>query len=606
MDGDTIKTKQSGGWSDPDTWEGGIVPDCDHDVEILHDLVIDADAACCELNQRARVILGGQIELCGSWVVWSGAVLEGAEGTISFLVADDRLFTGNTAPGPMPDMPDFHPDDIGLWVMEGGRVTLIGEFADPWFDAAETGLPVRLRNGIDRRIAIKDSKAARGEIPQGWKLGDTLLLTSETGKSSLAQLAFLSDSNIVFNNADTFSANVLIAANGKRVCPKIANLSRGIKIIAGLVKEGDTNHRAHIACMKGGVLQLENVEIRNFGPRAKLGRYPIHFHKLGDSQNYARNCAIWQDVTELGSRMIAVHASSGVEVTGNVGYRIKGHAIFMEDGSERECVISENLVVDCRGPEELTNDLTSVEINTYSFWLRPGNTFFGNVAVGGDNGFILLPNSRKVGAVQDPRRLLTDCVAMGVLKFGIQAAVEDTNFVRPVSVYAGEAGIGKASQYSVKNHDMLVEECLLLMNGILSTGGSDVHLAYTNRMVLMGGYIAGVRAAIKTPQPGQLNLIGVTIRNDIFFRPIFFRVDLTVEGGDIEITKSMCLKGDLWGWKQAIPADSLAHWLRFRGTKLRLAGIDFPDFNANYTHPHWAPNYPGKLEYFMWRADELI
>ena len=598
----TVETQAAGKWSDSGIWLGGTLPGRDDDATIKHAVKIDEGTAkTLTVAAGATTILEGKLDVYGSIMV--SGVLEGARGTLAFHVGDDRLFVGNTAPGPDPSMPDFHPADIGLWVMPGGRVTLTGPEVTSWLDVSARGPATRLRNGIDTAPGIVAGAATLMSAPTGWQPGDTLLLCNPRGQSTTATLATVAGDQITFTGADTFVGNVLIAGDGREVPSKVANLSRRIQIIGADVVAADSNHRAHVAAMPGSTLQLSAVELRNLGPRAKLGRYPCHFHKLGAGGvgSYVRSSSVWQDVPDLGNRGIAPHAVAGVEVTDNVVYRVRGHAIFMEDGTERDNTVNENLVIDCFGPEELANNLSSVETNTYSFWLRPGNEYSGNVAVGGDNGFILLVNDRKVGSEQDPRRLLTDCVAMGVSKFGIQAAIQSTRMERPVSVYAGEAGIGKLAQYSVNNNDLIVNEPLLLNNGARYPGGEDVHGAFSNRMVINGGFCAGMRAAIKVPQPGQIMWNNPTIRNAVLFHPIFLRSDITLVGGDVEVD-AVIQKTFLWGWKNAIPGDNVPHFMRLNNVAFKVGATEFPNFSGAWTHPHWASTFPGgRLEYFLWR-----
>ena len=38
---------------------------------------------------------------------------------------------------------------------------------------------------------------------------------------------------------------------------------------------------------------MENVEVRNAGQGLKLGKYPLHFHLIGNvSKSYIRNCSV--------------------------------------------------------------------------------------------------------------------------------------------------------------------------------------------------------------------------------------------------------------------------------------------------------------------------
>jgi hypothetical protein len=61
------------------------------------------------------------------------------------------------------------------------------------------------------------------------------------------------------------------------------------------------------------------------------------------SASYIRGNSLRQSY----NRFIAVHTNS-LLIEWNVAFEVKGHAIFIEDGSEQDNVINKNLIINTR------------------------------------------------------------------------------------------------------------------------------------------------------------------------------------------------------------------------------------------------------------------
>ena len=83
-----------------------------------------------------------------------------------------------------------------------------------------------------------------------------------------------------------------------------------------------------------------------------------------------------------------------------MAYNIKGHAIFMADGTEIHNVIDHNLVVNVIRSWSLLN----TDQLPASYWIRnPDNDFTGNRAAGSDGfGFWFNLPDHPVGVLNDP------------------------------------------------------------------------------------------------------------------------------------------------------------------------------------------------------------
>jgi hypothetical protein len=169
---------------------------------------------------------------------------------------------------------------------------------------------------------------------------------------------------------------------------EVGILSRNI-IVQGDDNSDRQSFGGHIMSLKGGIMRVENIEIRKMGQSFNLGRYSIHFH-LADQvpESYIRS----NSIHDAFQRACTVHGSHYARVQNNVAAYIRGHSIFVEDGNERYNVIEANLVAHTT---RLTSMLRS-DTKPASFWTSsPENFWRHNVAAGciNDGYWLELPGS---------------------------------------------------------------------------------------------------------------------------------------------------------------------------------------------------------------------
>ncbi|CAK8682976.1 unnamed protein product [Clavelina lepadiformis] len=123
--------------------------------------------------------------------------------------------------------------------------------------------------------------------------------------------------------------------------------------------------------------RIENIEVTYVGQAFRLGRYPIHFHLMGDvSGMYVKRCAIHNTF----NRAVTIHGTHHLLVDSNVVYNVMGGAFFIEDGIETGNVIQYNLAVFIRQSTSLLID----DITPAAYWVtNPNNTLRHNHAAGG-------------------------------------------------------------------------------------------------------------------------------------------------------------------------------------------------------------------------------
>ncbi|KAG7219450.1 hypothetical protein INR49_009284 [Caranx melampygus] len=144
--------------------------------------------------------------------------------------------------------------------------------------------------------------------------------------------------------------------------------------------------------------RLEYVEVFHAGQAFRLGRYPIHWHLMGniDYQSYVRGCAIHQTF----NRAVTIHNTHRLLVEHNVIYDIMGGAFFIEDGIETENILQYNLAVFVKQSTSLLND----DVTPAAYWVtNPNNIVRHNAAAGGTHfGFWYRMHKNPDGPSYDP------------------------------------------------------------------------------------------------------------------------------------------------------------------------------------------------------------
>jgi hypothetical protein len=161
--------------------------------------------------------------------------------------------------------------------------------------------------------------------------------------------------------------------------------------------------------------RFSGVELFRVGQTNVLGRYPIHYHMLGDvtSSNYKNHFVQDSSVHDSYFRCYAIHGTQGVKLSENTAYNAIGHCYFLEDGVEENNTITFNqaALVHSLGPYQNP----SLGLNGDSWWSQylswytdtsnlilpsdmaagcfyitnPYNDIVGNAASGGWSGFAM-------------------------------------------------------------------------------------------------------------------------------------------------------------------------------------------------------------------------
>ncbi len=178
---------------------------------------------------------------------------------------------------------------------------------------------------------------------------------------------------------------------------EIINLSRNIKIqpfdpYSQLNPDQDVSAPGgHVMVHDKGSAFIDGVEFLKMGQAGIMGRYPFHWHLVGDGTGqFIRNSSIHHSF----QRCLTVHKTNSTLVENNVCYNFRGHGIFLEDGDEIKNKIKKNVVIGSYYPHSSKELLFSDSPNlngakndrfatVANFWIsNPDNEVDDNIAAG--------------------------------------------------------------------------------------------------------------------------------------------------------------------------------------------------------------------------------
>jgi len=374
------------------------------------------------------------IDLTLDGMIVKGALTAGSE-TCRLTLPVSLTFVGQRPNNVVTNVPA--PSVKGIDV-DGGTLSLHGKrFYRTWTRLAETVEPG------DDILMLQDSV--------NWELGQEIVLVTTAMKDSREW-----HQNEVLTITEVFDASPTGAAI--RVSPAIQHrhyaidayqaevglLSRTIKIQGSALdseptdpdplncfdnglsgrRNGDasqpcmdkelTGYGAHMMVRNGGVGQVDGVELYRVGQTNVLGRYPMHFHLLGDCPScYLKHSSIHRSFY----RCISIHATNQATASENVAYDVSGYCYYLEDGVETDNNLTFNLAAHIHmiGPEPPSGGGQNIPIYTQSdtltlpadvtasgFYItNVQNNLIGNTASGGWAGFAFPNLPTPVGLSKD-------------------------------------------------------------------------------------------------------------------------------------------------------------------------------------------------------------
>jgi cell surface hyaluronidase len=237
--------------------------------------------------------------------------------------------------------------------------------------------------------AAKGATSITLERAPGWQVGDRLAIASsdyDPKQAEEAVISAISGTTVTLKTALKTMHYGQLQQFGAQVLDEraeVALLDRNITI------RGDdlstSGYGGHIMVMDTSSAFVGGVELERMGQKAKLRRYPIHFHMQGEAGNgsYLKDSSIHHAF----NRCVTVHGTNKLEIKNNAAFDTIGHCYFLEDGAETGNTFQGNLGFMTRnaatGQALLPSDTGFPGAAT--FWIEnPANTYRNNVAAGSE------------------------------------------------------------------------------------------------------------------------------------------------------------------------------------------------------------------------------
>ncbi len=394
-----VRTAQSGAWSDPKTWEQGKVPAAGMRVRIraAHEVLYDVKS---EAVLRS-VLVGGTLRFAADRDTLLNA------GLINVQPGDAAGETGFDCDAHLPDPRPGDPRAL-LEVGTAERPIEAGHSATIRLNYIEGmdkgscpaivccgGAQMEFHGAPMSRTWVKLGKPAKAgegvvtldEAVTGWRPGDRLIVTSTLRQNKIKKTFKES----VRDGTQT-EERIVQAVDGATVtldkplefghlCDRqyrgeVANLSRNVVVESAAPDVA----RGHTMFHRDAAGSVGYAEFRHLGKEGVLGRYSLHFHRVGDTMRGAS--VIGASIWDSGNRWITIHGTNYLVVRDCVGYRSQGHGFFMEDGTEVYNALDRNLAVQAFMAKPLPKQVLPFDKNDGSgfWWANSLNAFTRNVA----------------------------------------------------------------------------------------------------------------------------------------------------------------------------------------------------------------------------------
>lgn len=415
----TIQPITNGLWYQTAIWPNGILPTINDNVHIPPGITVYMAGTC-----RARTIeVAGTLQAV-NWQV-TGAWIELQ--TRAIHVLNNGRFEIGTESVP-------YKADCDITLIGNDPNEVICPFMGAKFIGAMSGATIELHGLNNKKSWTQlDETALAGSLEivltdaTNWAPNDEIVIASTAFDMNQAEkriIAAVNGNTITldsplqythFGNLQVYTRpddpNLSWTLDERA---EVGLLSRNITIQGDLSSEAN-GFGGHIMGMNGAVMNANYIELTRMGQKAKLGRYPWHWHLMGNGGQgqYITNSSVHNTF----NRAITVHSTNGTVVEWNVAYNNLGHAYFFEDGNEINNVMQYNLGLVTKRPDAIDALLPS-DIDDHrnmsgpsTFWItHPNNRINFNHAAGSDGSGIWFAPHQNVNSAAfvpglDPNKL---------------------------------------------------------------------------------------------------------------------------------------------------------------------------------------------------------
>ena len=357
-------------WSEPSTWPGNTLPTAGTDVVVPADKKILLDTTPPDLNSLtingSLMFDSKDLALTAKYIMVYGQMLIGSESSPythrAIITIDGDVSTEGS----------LGLSSNAISVQSGGILEVHGASKLSWAH-------------LSGSVAAGATQLVLETAPSNWVPGDRLIIASTDLDPTHAEEALVqsvSGTTVTLQKGLTrghYGLVQTIAGHTLDERGEVGILSRNITI-QGADACTSTGYCGVIITYQGGTMHLENAEFYQMGQKARLAKYPIHWHLAADvTGQYARHNSIWKSF----NRCVTVHGTHNATVQDNVCYNDIGHGYFLEDGIEHGNTFDHNLglmqQIPVSGQEVIPSDTRPA-----TFWItNPDNTYTNNVSAGG-------------------------------------------------------------------------------------------------------------------------------------------------------------------------------------------------------------------------------
>lgn len=415
-----LTAQNSGDWNSSNTWLGSSVPQNGDSVVIPNNRTVTLTSSTADLagvHVQGELVASrsstAQITMKTKYLVADGGVIDfGRSSTDAVLGELTVELTGNN---PAEDFLGLGTKVFGA--TNGGEIYLHGVSKRSWtqlsgtFNAGSTWIRVLNNDGwsVGDQIVIASSGFNMNEAEVRTITNIRGLLGTVLDLDAPLDYKHFGDvQNYIHPDDPTISWSYDARA-------EVGMLSHNITI-QGDASSASNGFGGHMMAMGGSLMKAEYVTLYRMGQRGVLGRYPWHWHALGNggAGQYLRKSVVYESY----NRAVTVHATNNTSVTDNLAYDHLGHGFFFEDGVEVNNVMTGNLGLVTRRPTAAEAILPSDIDNERNmsgpatFWIsHPVNQVTNNHAAGSDGSGIWLaphqnPNGPAYQAGLEPNHIL--------------------------------------------------------------------------------------------------------------------------------------------------------------------------------------------------------
>jgi len=402
----TMHSIHDGDWTDPNTWQPAQVPAAGDRVLISRGTHVRYDTSSDDVIRLVQVIGTLQFARDRNTLLNVGVlkVQNSDECSESGFACDFRGTSKSGEPqgmpeGPLPTLevgsgnepiPSEFTARIRLHYLQG-----MDERDAPALVCCAArlelhGAPMhRTWLKLNREAAVGDTSVQLAEDPQGWHVGDEVIVTgsqqqykgdtfrnhSDVISTEERRITAIDGNTIQLDKALQFAH----AGSGDFRC-EVANLSRNV-IVESADPNGVRGHTLFHRFSRGGI---SYARFAHLGKENVLGRYAIHFHLIGDTMR--GSSVIGAAIVDSYNRWITIHGADYLVVRDCIGYQSVGHGFFMEDGTETYNLFDRNLGVQAYRGRPLPDQVLPFDPNDGAayWWANGRNSLVRNVACEND------------------------------------------------------------------------------------------------------------------------------------------------------------------------------------------------------------------------------